>query len=142
MRELLFKMGDGPGSRSDPTLLSVIGVRCITGSWTLPRVNEVGSPSMRVLEQRVVAWESYPVLCVVVLLKVTISPESAGAQHIYKKPQLHTCLDVPRLLTGHTLGCLDVQVYLDVLGPDRFGRPLRAVVFEGDFAEIVRSLAK
>lgn len=49
MGELPFKMRDGPGSRSDPVLLGIIGVRCITGSRILPRVNEVGSPSINVM---------------------------------------------------------------------------------------------
>jgi hypothetical protein len=99
---------------------------------------------MGVVERIVIAWESHPVLCidrVVVLLRTTTSLGSAGAHHFFKKPQLHTYLDMPRESMEHILVCLDTRMYSDAPGPDRSGRSSGAVAFGGDFVELVKSLA-
>lgn len=52
------------------------------------------------------------------------------------------CLDVPKQSMEHTIVRIDMLMYLDTPGPDRFGCLLWAVAFEEDFVEVAKSLVK
>ena len=68
--------------------------------------------------------------------------ESTGCVRRYIRRIAEDCLDVPKQSMQHTIVRIDMLMYLDTPGSDRFGCLLWAVAFEGDFVEVAKSLVK